>query len=98
MEPLKKQDPHVAIDIVQGKQGAAFSPPMLTTPVGTIVIWTNRTPDIQMFQLGQRVLTLAPMGQDGAVGMTKLGNAGTTSHVLQSTPTAQVTITVQADH
>jgi plastocyanin len=96
MGPLKKQDPHAAVEIVQGKQGAEFSPATLTIPVGTIVIWTNRTPDVQVFQLGRRMLTLAPMGQDGAVGMTRLGNTGTTSHVLQSAPAAQVTINVQA--
>ncbi len=98
MEPVRERDTPVAIEIIQGKGGAEFAPTTLTIAVGTIVMWTNRTAAVQVFQLGRRVITLAPTGQNGAVGLTKFGAAGTTSHVLQSSPMTEVMISVQASN
>ena len=86
---------HVSIDIVQGQVGAEFSPSDLAIPVGAFLVWTNQTADPQVFQVGRRVITLAPRGQDGAVGMTRASTAETTfaAH-LQSNPAALVTINV----
>jgi hypothetical protein len=89
------ESPHVAIDIVQGQAGAEFYPSALTVPARAILVWTNRTAEPQVFQVGRRVLTLAPAGHDGAVALTAACGAMTTATArLQSNPAARATITL----
>jgi hypothetical protein len=89
------ESPHIPIDIVPGPAGAEFSPSALTIPARAILVWSNRTAEPQVFQVGRRVLTLAPAGQDGAVALTAGRAVVTTATArLQSNPTAQATITM----
>ena len=89
------ESPHVAIDIVQGHAGAEFSPSALTIPARAILVWTNRTAEPQVFQVGRRVLTLAPAGHDGAVALTAARGVMTTATArLQSNTAARATITL----
>ena len=88
------ESPHVAIDIVQGQVGAEFSPSALGVPAGAILVWTNRTAEPQVFQVGRRVLTLAPARHDGAVALTAARGVMTTVTArLHSNPAARATIT-----
>jgi hypothetical protein len=85
----------VAIDIVQGQVGAEFSPSALTVPARAILVWTNRTAEPQVLQVGRRVLMLAPAEHDGAVALTAARGVVTSATArLQSNPAARATITL----
>jgi hypothetical protein len=92
------ESPHIPIDIVPGPAGAEFSPSTLTAPLGAILVWSNRTAEPQVFQVGRRVLTLAPDGHDGAVALTAARGVVTTATArLQSNPAVHATITMQPE-
>ena len=89
------ESPHVTIDIVPGPAGAEFSPGALTVPARAILVWTDRTDEPQVFQVGRRLLTLAPGGHDGTVALTAARGVVTTATArLQSNPAAHVIITM----
>ena len=66
MSHTSMESPHIPIEIVQGPNGPTFHPATLVIRTEAIVVWTNRTAQVQEFQLARRVVTLAPAGQDSA--------------------------------
>ena len=86
---------HVHIDVVEGPDGTHFVPSTLTILPDAVLVWTNRTIDVQFVRIGRRVLRLSPAGEEGAVALTA-PHAGdiTTTASLRSDPTAGTTITV----
>jgi plastocyanin len=92
--PTTGERRQVAIEIVAGRDGATFRPADLVVPTGALVVWTNRTDQVQVVAFGRRVVILAALDQAGAVARTRLSRPGTFGFVLQSHPAAQLIIRV----
>jgi hypothetical protein len=67
------EDPHFTINIVQGQHGAEFDLHELHLPAGAVTVWINQTDASQVIlplnKEARRVMTLAPIGQEGKVWM-----------------------------
>jgi hypothetical protein len=93
------EKPPITINIVQGTHGAEFHSPDLQIAAGVGTIWVNQTESPQVIlpdnQDTQRVMTLAPQGQEGAVWMMAMWSpvAGTFRWHLQPNSNAHITIT-----
>jgi len=84
-------DPAVKVDIINGLSGHEFSRLRLTASVGSTVVWTNRTAVTQVVQLNDRVIRLAPGGNDGATALTRFSEFGQILGRLRSNPAASIT-------
>ena len=84
-------DPAVKVDIINGLSGYEFSRLRLTASVGSTVVWTNRTAVIQVVQLNDRVIRLAPGGNDGATALTRFSESGQILGRLRSNRAASIT-------
>ena len=69
------EDPVIKVDIVNGLSGYQFSRLRLTCSLGSAVLWTNRTAVTQVVQLKDRVIRLAPGGNEGATAITRLSES-----------------------
>ena len=87
-------DPAVRVDIINGLSGYEFSRLRLTASVGSTVVWTNRTGVAQVVQLKDRVIRLAPGGQDGATALTRFGESGQILGRLRSNRAASITFVI----
>jgi hypothetical protein len=87
-------DPAVRVDIINGLSGYEFSRLRLTASVGSTVVWTNRTGVAQVVQLKDRVIRLAPGGQDGATALTRFGESGQILGRLRSNGAASITFVI----
>ena len=90
-------DPAVKVDIINGLSGYEFSRLRLTASVGNTVVWTNRTAITQVVQLNDRVIRLAPGGNDGATALTRFGESGQILGRLGSNRAASITFFVTAE-
>ncbi|SRR6266702_6104835 len=92
------EDPHITIYIVQGQHGAEFDLHELRLSVGAFTIWINQTDTSQVIlplsKEVQRVMALAPSGQEGRVWMMRSSKTGTFRWQLQSNPNQHITMTV----
>ena len=86
-------DPAVKVDIINGLSGYEFSRLRLTASVGSTVVWTNRTAVPQVVQLDDRVIRLAPAGNDGAMALTPFSESGQILGRLHSNPSASIQFT-----
>ena len=84
-------DPAVKVDIINGLSGYEFSRLRLTASVGSTVVWTNRTAVTQVVQLNDRVIRLAPGGNDGATALTRFSESGQILGRLRSNRAASIT-------
>ena len=84
-------DPVVKVDIINGLSGYEFSRLRLTASVGSTVVWTNRTAVTQVVQLKDRVIRLAPGGNDGATVLTRFSESGQLLGRLRSNRAASIT-------
>ena len=84
-------DPGVKVDIINGLSGYEFSRLRLTASVGSAVVWTNRTAVTQVVQLNDRVIRLAPGGNDGATALTRFSESGQILGRLRSNRAASIT-------
>jgi hypothetical protein len=87
-------DPAVRVDIINGLSGYEFSRLRLTASVGSTVVWTNRTDVAQVVQLKDRVIRLAPGGQDGARALTRFSESGQILGRLRSNRAASITFVI----
>jgi hypothetical protein len=87
-------DPAVRVDIINGLSGYEFSRLRLTASVGSTVVWTNRTDVAQVVQLKDRVIRLAPGGQDGATALTRFSESGQILGRLRSNRAASITFVI----
>jgi hypothetical protein len=87
-------DPAVKVDIIYGLSGYAFSRLRLTASVGSTVVWTNRTAVAQVVQLNDRVVRLAPGGNDGATALTRFSESGRILGRLRSNREASITFVI----
>src|SRR5438445_13268418 len=71
--------------------GYEFSRLRLTASVGSTVVWTNRTAVTQVVQLNDRVIRLAPGGNDGATALTRFSEPGQIVGRLRSNGAASIT-------
>jgi hypothetical protein len=95
------EDQHITI--VQGQQGVGFDQSYLRLPVGAVTIWVNQTDTTQVIipdnQDTRRVMTLAPLGQEGAVWMMQMRSSqgssspGTFRWRLKSNVSAHIIVT-----
>ena len=83
-------DPAVKVDIINGLSGYEFSRLRLTASVGSTVVWTNRTAVTQVVQLNDRVIRLAPGGNDGATALTRFSESGQILGRLRSNRAASI--------
>ena len=83
--------PAVKVDIINGLSGYEFSRLRLTASVGSTVVWTNRTAVAQVVQLNDRVIRLAPGGNDGATAQTRFSESGQILGRLHSNRAASIT-------
>src|SRR5688572_24830295 len=83
-------DPAVKVDIINGLSGYEFSRLRLTAAVGCTVVWTNRTAVTQVVQLNDRVMQLAPGGNE-ATALTRFSEPGQILGRLRSNPAASIT-------
>ena len=88
--------PGVKVDIVNGLSGYEFSRLRLSASVGSTVVWTNRTAVAQVVQLNDndRVIRLAPGGNDGATAMTNFSESGQILGRLRSNSSASITFSI----
>ena len=84
-------DAAVKVDIINGLSGYEFSRLRLTASVGSTVVWTNRTAVTQVVQLNDRVIRLAPGGNDGATALTRFSESGQILGRLPSNRAASIT-------
>jgi hypothetical protein len=84
----------VKVDIINGLSGYELSRLRLTASVGSTVVWTNRTAVTQVVQLNDRVIRLAPGGNDGATAMTNFSESGQILGRLRSNSSASITFSI----
>jgi hypothetical protein len=91
------RDQTVKVDIIHGLSGYEFSRLRLTAPVGSTVIWTNRTAVSQIVQLNDRVIHLARSGSDGATAMMRFSESGQILGRLRSNRAASITFVITGE-
>src|SRR5688572_14007520 len=84
-------DQAVKVDIINGLSSYEFSRLRLTASVGSTIVWTNRTAVTQVVQLNDRVIRLAPGGNDGATALTCFSESGQFLGRLHSNRAASIT-------
>jgi len=82
------------VDIINGLSGYEFSRLRLACPLGSAVLWTNRTAITQVVQVNDRVIRLPPGRNSAATFITRWSECGQIIGRLRSNPAAAVTISV----
>ncbi|MFO1500773.1 MAG: hypothetical protein U1G07_20700 [Verrucomicrobiota bacterium] len=109
MNPKTRNDPDllfvstaddalIRVDIINGLSGHEFSRLRMAAPLGSAVVWRNRTAVTQLVQFGGEILRLTAARGGACEVMTPLAQPGELVGRLQSAGAASITIMVTEEN